>query len=800
MKWKQTAVIALLLTIFMTWPAPRYLTTQLIGNNIDNWIFYWNNWWIQQASQGAGNWFFTDYLFYPTGTTLVAHSYSFLNSLLAWPLQKVLGGIGAYNFVFLLGLWFGFMGMSLLVYTLTQNHKAAWGAAFVFTFAPYHLTQALAHGHLGSIHMWPWAIWANHQLWQTKGWRYAGWLGLFTALTLWSGLQLALLWVLWLAVYVLWELGQSKSWQVLKQYAVAGGVALLLSLPLLWPIAKEWSGLSDNIANFDESTTKQTDVLAYIVPPTYNPIVGEIVQPIYEKFEANRAVMPYIGVTVLLLVGLGTWHEKGKGENGRYLLLTILAFIFALGSELRFNGQVYQAIPLPYSWFAAIFPFSTIRAPDRFNLLLLLSLSPLVGMGLSHIKNHWIMVLCAIGLVIEYASWPLPMWDNIPPPSPFITTLAQTTEEVAILDYPMGYSDSKLWLYYQTLHHKPIAEGHVSRYTEETYQTIAHNAVLQTLYQVADKPPYLPPEVILPTEAPLGIGLRQLEEIGVRYILRHISYETPSQAAYFDQHLPLISQYRDEAIWVYDLSQPRQDQPTPIIGSLSSNIDILEAWAQVLEGQLVVSVVGQRTDNGQDKCSVELGEDTLPLTLFEDAFDWQIGDLDWQTVRINLPREGSHSWQIHCRDTYTSPQILSMTPYPHLHRDTTPFVWQEGMTMQAYDWWIDNTRLFFNFYWQTEHPIDADYKLFVHIVDERETLVAQIDTMPCQWTCPTSTWPPGQWMADTTMVDIWGLPAGIYQIVVGFYDEATGERLLVRNEGETADFVTLPSPLQIGQR
>jgi hypothetical protein len=30
--------------VLMTWPALNHLDERLIGNSIDNWIFYWNNW------------------------------------------------------------------------------------------------------------------------------------------------------------------------------------------------------------------------------------------------------------------------------------------------------------------------------------------------------------------------------------------------------------------------------------------------------------------------------------------------------------------------------------------------------------------------------------------------------------------------------------------------------------------------------------------------------------------------------------------------------------------------------------
>ena len=49
-------VLYALAVMLMTLPAPFQLTSKLIGNNIDNWIFYWNNWWIERALVEGRSW------------------------------------------------------------------------------------------------------------------------------------------------------------------------------------------------------------------------------------------------------------------------------------------------------------------------------------------------------------------------------------------------------------------------------------------------------------------------------------------------------------------------------------------------------------------------------------------------------------------------------------------------------------------------------------------------------------------------------------------------------------------------
>jgi hypothetical protein len=91
----------------------------------DNWIYYWNNWWIGRAIAEGQSWFATEMIFFPQGTSLLAHSHSLLSSMLAWLLETLVGPVAAFNLVWLWGLWLGAFGMFLLVRELTQQPLAA---------------------------------------------------------------------------------------------------------------------------------------------------------------------------------------------------------------------------------------------------------------------------------------------------------------------------------------------------------------------------------------------------------------------------------------------------------------------------------------------------------------------------------------------------------------------------------------------------------------------------------------------------------------------------------------------------
>lgn len=82
--------------------------------------------------------------------------------------------------------------------------------------------------------------------------------------------------------------------------------------------------------------------------------------------------------------------------------------------------------------------------------------------------------------------------------------------------------------------------------------------------------------------------------------------------------------------------------------------------------------------------------------------------------------------------------------------------------------------------WQALREISESYKIFLHLTDSVDQIVGQIDTLPRQGAAPTTGWVPGEIVEDELRLvvpsDI--LP-GSYRMVVGLYNEKTGERLVV---------------------
>ena len=102
-------------------------------------------------------------------------------------------------------------------------------------------------------------------------------------------------------------------------------------------------------------------------------------------------------------------------------------------------------------------------------------------------------------------------------------------------------------------------------------------------------------------------------------------------------------------------------------------------------------------------------------------------------------------------------------------------------------------------YWRHEGEtfLPRARKVFIHVTDtleDRERIVNQ-DGRPANWTLPTTCWLPGQVIHDRHIFTVAGdAQPGEYYVLIGLYDELTGERAFVHTaQVAVANAVALPS-------
>ena len=81
--------------------------------------------------------------------------------------------------------------------------------------------------------------------------------------------------------------------------------------------------------------------------------------------------------------------------------------------------------------------------------------------------------------------------------------------------------------------------------------------------------------------------------------------------------------------------------------------------------------------------------------------------------------------------------------------------------------------------WAALNPPAGDYTVFVHLVSPDGQIVAQSDSQPRDGQFPTATWESGDRALERRAISLDGVPPGDYQVVVGLYTLATGQRLAI---------------------
>jgi hypothetical protein len=83
-------------------------------------------------------------------------------------------------------------------------------------------------------------------------------------------------------------------------------------------------------------------------------------------------------------------------------------------------------------------------------------------------------------------------------------------------------------------------------------------------------------------------------------------------------------------------------------------------------------------------------------------------------------------------------------------------------------------------YWRAEAEFVQNHTAFFHLIGPDGLLYGQVDQIPGAGAFPTTGWLPGEYITDTYAVPLApDAPLGDYQIAIGMYNPATGERLPV---------------------
>jgi hypothetical protein len=153
--WREHAVALLiyaLLAVALSWPLPRLLTSQIVGEGGDPIHHLWLIWHTREALLGREPWFAAPLLYYPQGITLLTHGLGPVMGILALPFWP-LGTLAAHNGALLVALWLTGYAMYLLGRSLGFGHGVALFGGVALISAPMcvgglrgHMTKVFLAG------------------------------------------------------------------------------------------------------------------------------------------------------------------------------------------------------------------------------------------------------------------------------------------------------------------------------------------------------------------------------------------------------------------------------------------------------------------------------------------------------------------------------------------------------------------------------------------------------------------------------------------------------------------------------
>jgi hypothetical protein len=152
---KHIAAAGLFAALAVVWsfPLARHLSSDLPGSGIgDNVSFLWNFWWMRTALSSASDFFYTSYLFVPTGTDLTLNTHTALPAFVGATVLGWLPAIAAHNLTILVALFLNGFCAYLLAWRVTGDLGAAVIGGVVFGGCPY--IAAHLHGHFNLTSAW----------------------------------------------------------------------------------------------------------------------------------------------------------------------------------------------------------------------------------------------------------------------------------------------------------------------------------------------------------------------------------------------------------------------------------------------------------------------------------------------------------------------------------------------------------------------------------------------------------------------------------------------------------------------
>lgn len=549
------------------WPVVRHFGSRTVLRDGDSGTFAWAWWHMSKAALRLENPFVTTDLFHPVGVNLALHASTPLEMALAWPVSRLFGLGVAFNVVELAAAFLSALGAYLLAVHVCGDRRAAFVAGAAFALVPYRFVHAGSHFNLIHVEFLPFGLLALLRLLDRPTRGRAVVLGAVVGLTFLTDVNLTVFLLVALVVLAVARRDDLRHAGMGRRLAEAGAVALVLAVPLLVAVVGAVAaGELDPVPGWGGADVRSADLLSWIVPPETHPWWGSAFADVRGRLTGGREGLAYPGLAVLGLAVAA--HRLVDRERRRgWVAVAVAGAVLALGPFLqvagaaggpfRYLGRSF-ALPLPYLAFHAAPVLNSIRVPGRFAIVAVLALDVLAALALAGLirrrpdRARLIVAVAMVVILVEFL------------PSPVRTTpsevaapyhrIAADPGQGAVLEVPLQWQsgvsfvgdrvtgrDDTIFMYYATVHGKPLVSGYVSRYPAERLARLTATPLYRQILALGREPGY---------DDPATFDAAALRRQGIGYVVYHRDRPWPDAFTYLSGlGLPVLADDGTIVVW-----------------------------------------------------------------------------------------------------------------------------------------------------------------------------------------------------------------------------------------------------------
>ncbi|MDP3941285.1 MAG: hypothetical protein Q8Q49_03150, partial [bacterium] len=458
----------------------------------------WNIWWVNLSvtKLHALPWF-TNYIFYPSGVSLLGHTLNPFNGFMAIPLLKFFTLVQAYNLLVL----FGFIATGIFTFYyalyISKSYIGSLLSGAIFTFSSFHFSHAEGHMQLVSVEWLPLFIYSWHLFLNKLSLKYA----FFSGITLFAVLLCDLYYFFYAVVigfiYLVWFL-RSKNHPIRKKITLFlrnFGFFILIVLCTSGLIIVPFIMIAsrEGFQGAHESITFSLDLFSLFIPGGHWRFAS-ITEAFWKKLPGNiQESSVSLPISVLFIVGY-VWYKirkipEKKSPIKLFFFIFVLFLILAFGPMLQVNGHD-TGLLAPYLIFDLLPVLNLSGVPVRMMVVVHLFAALIFAQGFALLmtrvtpKRIAFAIFLSLLLFIELFPRQIPL-SRVEVPK-YVYFLKNLPEKYSVID---TYSSPFSQLYFQTIHNKRMPYGYIARYPTSTGLNFMelNNLLKEEKYSLASK-------------------------------------------------------------------------------------------------------------------------------------------------------------------------------------------------------------------------------------------------------------------------------------------------------------------------